>query len=320
MKYKHVILIFSIIVSSYFLLNYVKVQEVVLVTDMQRQYNRALNNAVDDALSGLVEIDATNQVVINKDQAVESFFQSLQSSFGNLNDKNKQQLLRLYVPVFLVTDMDGYYIYFFDMKRGNNGELLYEPVWTEKKPYFWEHEGYLYHFSLSGNFKVLRLEDGNVVEGNRMDIAAAFPENRVLKDKDWLEEERKKAIINAIQADMESYIDNHNRIAQQFGITYHFSLPYINNADWYNTIEDISIMAVFQGYPYLSSASFGTFNKYALGGSGLVKQSWYYITTQDDILYYHKGKCKMVTDKSEPFYSREECAKRGAYPCMECHP
>ena len=125
---------------------------------------------------------------------------------------------------------------------------------------------------------------------------------------------------------MEYYINQHNKIARQYGISYKFSLPFISEDDWARTINDISLFSVFQGYPYVSTnPKLGFLNIYAIGGARIVKPDAYYITEENGKKLYHLSLCKKVINaapevKSQVYGSRQECALQGAYPCPDCRP
>ncbi|BCN32385.1 hypothetical protein [Anaeromicropila herbilytica] len=112
----------------------------------------------------------------------------------------------------------------------------------------------------------------------------------------------------------------HNRIAEHYGITYQFALPYIEKEEWYRTIDDIGLFVVFQGYPYGLNTG-DVFNQYSYAGARIRKTRCYYITKEaDGKRYYHKATCSKVTNKDYPYYNKKDCALEGAYPCPECNP
>ena len=49
------------------------------------------------------------------------------------------------------------------------------------------------------------------------------------------------------------------------------SLPLIEYEEWYRTIQDISMLVLFQGYPYGNSIT-GTYNRVAIGGARIAKR------------------------------------------------
>ena len=72
---------------------------------------------------------------------------------------------------------------------------------------------------------------------------------------------RRNVIINLITDTLNEKMNNHNRYADMMGITYNFYLPEIENAQWINAVDDVSIMAFVQGIPTSHETYY---NSYAL--------------------------------------------------------
>jgi hypothetical protein len=83
------------------------------------------------------------------------------------------------------------------------------------------------------------------------------------------------------------------------------------------------MFVLFQGYPY-NVGNLDTYNRYAFGGARIKKMTQYYITTGGSGLkYYHKSSCEHlinVLDQEVIYFTREECALNGAFPCPDCNP
>lgn len=80
------------------------------------------------------------------------------------------------------------------------------------------------------------------------------------------------------------------------GVTYEFNLPEIAREQWNNTIDDISVLAFFQGMP-IGVDSY--YNNYSLGGTRIVQTSYLYAETLKDSSgnthkIYHKEYCPCV--------------------------
>ena len=118
---------------------------------------------------------------------------------------------------------------------------------------------------------------------------------------------------------MKLYINKHNHIASQYGITYTFALPTISDDDWNRTIDDISMMILFQGYQYGTSRTM-VYNRYTISGARLRKSQLFYIQEYNGKKYYHTEDCELLTDKSDVYKTKEECAKEGAFECPICKP
>ena len=319
MKITNLALFFIIIVCCFMVQSDVKADNLQAVTNKQILYKQGLDNAVDDAVMSLVEVDSSRQLVINKECCVNNFYQSLYSSFGIRTDKKLQEQLKAYIPVILIIDEDGYYIRYNDLNVVNGDKIVHQN-WTEKRPYAYEDNDLIYSFTLSDYVKLYDKNTKELREGKYQDLAANYPEKDILVDPARFDEVRRNTIVNSIIDDMKYYINRYNRIAQHYGISYNFALPYIQQEDWYRTINDVGMMVIFQGYPY-GGYTRDTFNQYSFAGARIRKTNCYYIAVgTHGKTYYHKDDCGLVTDMSFPYYSKKECALEGAWPCPECNP
>lgn len=291
-----------------------KEQLLVAITNQKLKIDQQIDNAVDDSISSLVEFDSTDVINLNKESAVEQFYKSLAANMGVLDNKTKRDLLKVYVPVILVTDLDGFYINYNVADK----EGILRNVWTEKMPYSIEENGVVYSFFLGEQRDYIRiLDNGTMKEGTWQELKNEYPNSELLKHFD---EYRRKVIINSIEEKMKFYINQHNRIASQYGITYNFSLPTISDDDWKRTIDDISMMVMFQGYQYGTSRTM-VYNRYTIGGARVSKQNMYYIQqSTDGRKYYHKEDCELLTDKSDVYTTKKEAAQQGAFACPICKP
>lgn len=292
----------------------VKATNLTSITTNKAEYSKALESAVDDAVFNLVEVDRNRKLSLSKENAIEQFYVSLYSNFGVLGDSLAEQKLKGYIPIILVTDRSGFYIYYSD-KSNNGTETILKQNWTEMIPYTYEDEKYIYNFTLENYVSVFDKSTMALHEGIYTDIRSELNSD-ILNNDEKFNNTRKNTIINAMQKKMKHYINNHNLIAEEFGIQYNFWLPEIDTDDWYRTIDDISILVIFQGYPYGVTGE--TFNRYSLSAARIRKSIAYYITEIDGIKYYHNEDCMHLMNKEIKYYTREECALQGAYPCLDC--
>lgn len=317
MKITNYAILFAVIFICLSLPRSIKTDHIQTMVKKQKEYNQALDASVQDAVFNLVEMDSAQKVQLNKDEAVQRFFKSLYSNFGILQDVYKQEQLKIYVPVILITDEDGYYIYYSHFEEKDGSPVLYQN-WTEKKAYSYEDERYVYALTLGNFIRIYDKQSNEVYEGDYHDLAAMMPGSTILASEAVFEECRRTYVVESIVNDMNYYINEHNRIARFYGVTYNFALPSIQQEDWYRTIDDISFMVVFQGYPYGSSRDY--YNRYEIGGARIRKTSSYYINMDNGIPVYHRSSCSKIVDRLEPYYTKLECAREGAFPCTECNP
>lgn len=317
MKLTDLALIFLVLEIIIFGILDIRYNQLEAVTANTNAYNIALDNAVDDGCFFLVESDSSRNLYTNKERGMEQFFYSLYANFGVMGQPVYEKKLQEYIPVILVTDRDGFYINYSELLE-KAGEKFLIRHWSEKIPYSYETDEFICCFSLGDFIRVYDKNSNEITEGDYKDIRISLPIDFLQEDN--FDTFRRNAIINAIKEKMNNYINYYNSIAGQFGITYEFWLPEIEETDWYRTIDDISLFVIFQGYPYQAS-SLDTYNRYAFGGARIKKTKLYYITETAGMKYYHRNNCtELIGDLREPYYSKEECAKAGAFPCLKCIP
>lgn len=146
--------------------------------------------------------------------------------------------------------------------------------------------------------------------------------NSLLLSEENYELIRKGSIVQCIEETMAYYISQHNHIAEQYGITYNFSLPVVSDDEWAPYLDDISMFIVFQGYPYGGEVG-ETYNRFNSAGAKVSKRRKYYIEQKGWYLVYHMDNCPELLKegiilRDEPFYSVESCVKEGCYACPIC--
>lgn len=317
MKLTDLVIIFAILDIALFIILGVRTENLDAVNLQQIQYNKALDNAIDDGTKNLVELGEDKKLVLNKDRAVEQFYNSLFSNFGVLGDSRVEEQLKEHIPIILVTDEDGFYILYSEQFASADGNVI-KQKWSEKIPYAYEDGNLIIHFTLGDYITVYDSSNNQTIEGEIDDVKSNYPDS-FLSDPEAFDLNRRNAIIGTIEKNMNYYINQYNNIAYQFGITYHFWLPRIDKTDWYRTIDDRGMLVIFQGYPY--SVTTDTYNRYAFGGARIKKSKTYFITVENGIKYYHKSNCSHINKSTgETYYSKEECALEGAFPCPDCNP
>lgn len=316
MKWTNLAIVFFLIELSLFIILDMRVYNLTAIINQKVEYNKALDSAIDDSVINLVEVDRQRNLILNKEKAAEQFYQALYANFGIMGNPSLESKLKGYVPVILVTDEDGFYLFYFDTYKSGE-ETIITQRWSEKQPYAYEISNYIINFTLDTYLTVYDKNTHQLYEGEYKDLEDMF-HNTLLAEEETFHIVRRNTIISAIEEKMNEYINKYNNIAKQFGITYQFWLPKIDKTDWYRTIDDISMLVLFQGYPY-HFASTDTYNRYAIGGARIKKSRVYYITEESGRKLYHKSDCVHLSNITDitAFFTHEECALEGAYPCSE---
>jgi hypothetical protein len=337
LKLHHFVLVFAIITLSVIVITDIKTNNLEAIIENKEQIKRNINTAIDDGITELAEVDERNSISIDKNAAVNSFFMSLYSVFGVIEDKEAQEKLNFYVPVIAVTMENGYSIFYSDEYTGTDGYTYVAKRWSEKFPYYFEDEDFIYGFTL-GN--IVNLYDKNNLLGGgtsqyvyeldyhdiqTKDEFASFREERpgsILLNNENFDLVRKQTILDCLEASMAYYTSRHNKIAQQSGITYSFNLPAISEDEWAPFLNDVSMFVVFQGYPY-GTGDGENYNRVAAAGAKVTKREAYFIEQKGWYLIYHKEDCPELKKEGiilwdEPLYDQLDCAKKGCYQCPVC--
>lgn len=280
--------------------------------------DRYLDAAVEDASEAMIMRGSGQKVSVSREKALSAFCNTLYANFNVLGNKLAQDNLMLYVPVIVLVDYDGYWVYSAESYLNSEGNMEEKMVWKPKKAYTHVSNGYTYVFTLDSHVKVLENATNIFYEGTRQDLKDVLAEDLIL-DEELFEAVRTRTIIEAIKKDVNDAINAHNSYAVRFGITYRFSPPSISDGDWYRNIDDIGFLAFFQGVPIGLGGE--RYNSFALGASRIIRRENYYIQQDTNgLYYYHREDCSSLTVRDEVFDSREECALKGAYPCHRCKP
>lgn len=295
MKHINLSIIFVLIMVSVFLILNQKIDTVVAITKLQSQYNNAIDNAVEDALMQIVDQDSLASTSIDFASITDSFLRYLAWNLGlNAESQGGKSLLN-YVPVIAYIVQDGLYMGYQKVEVGeesageDNGEKdnvvegheeEQSKYWnvgewntsmdiSERIPFECRTDSYLIQYTLTDFIRVINLQTKENIEGYYGDLIELFPEILPSTREDF-DKERRLVIINCLTETMNTYIENHNNIAKHYGIKYHFSLPNIDMEEWYRTVDDISMLVLFQGYPY-GNSTLGYYNRIALGGARVRK-------------------------------------------------
>jgi len=318
MKLTDLAILFVIIVMPFILILRVKSENLRNAAYKSEVINRYLDAAVEDAAEAMIVRGSGSRIEISREKAVNAFYNTLLINFNITGDERTKSVFSAYVPVIVLIDYDGYSVMSMEEFANSSGEMEQKMIWKPKKPYVYESEGYVYLFTLDQNVTVYSQSENRFYEGLPEDIRLKMPNAHVLDDG-LFDDVRRRTIVELIRNDVNTAINKHNKYAARFGITYNFSPPSISDGDWNRNIEDVGFLAFFQGIPIGLNGQ--RYNSFALGAARIVRKSSYYIEKNaNDILYYHREKCPVLTERYKPYDSRVECAIEGAFPCSVCRP
>lgn len=333
MKIYHFALIFLIFLLSAVIKTDLSIGRLKAIENEKSELTASLSSATSDAVNYLSKTGSYGIETINKGEVLNTFFTSLYSSLGIISDVSAQSEIEIYIPVILLCDIDGYYVYYYDEYKSADGNTYIERTWTEKLPYTYEDEYFIYRFTLTD--MVYLYDKHNIMDSEEKYIEIDYKEvqtssiysefRKLYKNSIFLNDEiytliRKGAIINKLEEVMSYYTSRHNHIASRQGITYSFTFPTGNQEEWAEYIDDVNLLVVFQGYPYGSDRNY-VYNKIASAGANIVKKPRYYVEEKSWYYLAHQQGCKKINESTslleETFNSIEECVRLGAF-CCEC--
>ena len=334
MKIYHFVLIFLIFFLAAMLKTDINVGKMEEVEKEKTELTDSLYTAVSDAVECIADSGSYGNDSINRDKVEKTFFTSLYSSLGIMADTEAQEQMALYIPVLLLCDSDGFYLSYYDDYKDSDGNTCSKRIWSEKTPYYYQDEAFIYRFTLTDLLSVYddkKLLPENALKNFETDyhefqsngaweaFRITYSDSFLLHDEAY-ELTKKAAILNQLEEMLSYYTNRHNRIARQHGITYNFSFPAGKEKEWAEYMDDVNLMVVFQGYPYGADKDY-TFNKVASAGANVIKKTVYYVEEKSWYKLAHKAGCPKLDNNPnvypKPFDSLEECAKLGAY-CDEC--
>ena len=260
-------LVFSIILCICIFFHCIHYNDFQTVQFLQVQYNLAVDQAVEAALYDAVESDTQSTLYMNEGEVIENFFQALFVNLGIEEEPMKKELCKFYVPYILFVEKDGI-IPFIQTNSQTNEVVSFQD--GKKVLYEWEGAyGDVLQVTLDDYVRYYDEAENERVEGYYKDVTEYLPE--------WFQwelnefrERKKTLIIELIEQCTNECIQNQNQIAKRFGIRYQFTLPKIEYEEWYRTIQDVSMIVLFQGYPYGNGVT-GRFNRVAIGAARIKK-------------------------------------------------
>lgn len=298
MKFYHFSLLFCILFLVFITVGDINFASQSKEKGEEQFLDQALSSSIDAAVNQLVS-DEYHTIIHTAPTAIQTFFRTAYVWMNIEFDTLKQQQFNLYVPCIVIVDYDGIYLYYW-----TNSEDGLQMIQSNKIEYIFEEEGISYTFTLSKTYK-------------KTDLKKKLTQTIQMNSKE-LELLQAECITSTIENAVERTMKEHNRIANQFGITYQFSFPVWKDSVFQNVIHTPTILLFFQGYPVCQGKE--TYEKYACCGAERVKKAGYFIMKEQSILYYHKPGCHHLDTDNPCEYAvdQKHCALLGAYPCPDC--
>lgn len=258
MKITDVIIIFFIISLPFFFFAQAKSENTTTFAELNQHHEGAVTVAAQDAITAL-RTNVTPKLEQGYDSykynpadptlAYDAFMRTLAMNY-KVEGENSMDVLATYVPVFSVLDYDGLLLNVYQQTKGANGEKQFERVWLPKIPFSYaDDSGNVVNFTVGDDVEVYVRTLNEWHTGKRAELAAdseiTIP---LLAEADAFDKIRRQKIVQTMQEQFAYYVNEHNVYAKYLDMTYKFVMPMIPEDDWFNTVDNVSIFAFFQGY------------------------------------------------------------------------
>ncbi|MFJ7982183.1 hypothetical protein ACIQ1D_18135 [Lysinibacillus xylanilyticus] len=325
MKLPHYIILFIVIYSLPLLFTEYRYQYAKETMYENHKHETGMTTAAHDAVNVLrtnVKTELENGYdsykinPVNPQPAFETFMKTLSLQYGVELDYSMDRLAR-YVPAFAIVDYDGLLLNVYKEYKDERGDKVLNRVWLPKIPFsYTDKEGNIINFTIDEEVELYDIDLDEWFEGTRQelvddpDVTVSF-----LEDKETFHNVRRTTIVNTLQEHLAYYINEHNVYTKRLDVTYKFMLPYIPKEDWYNTVDDISILAFFQGYPSELGDVF--YQKYAFVGTRLQFNDRILAGTVDGYKKFWFESCGYPYAAQE-IYSSKKAAAANGYSELSC--
>lgn len=275
-------------------------------------YDEALDRACD-AAAGVLKECGERSTTAARDKAVRIFFDSLAASLAISGNVPAVLSLEMYVPVILVTEADGFYVY-ASQSDGTGLKGHTYRFWSEKHRYSYADSERVYIFDSDDSLLSVSIDEDGQPMSVRLGFGdAALPDN--------IEEIRQETIVDMLEQQLRISCSEHNRVASELGIEYDFTIPETDGGIYLRTAAGTGFAAFFQGYPIRQSSD-EVYSGYSFAGAGVTPKEMFFINIEGEGYsspqYSHIAGCPYLSDWSVMYTTGKECALAGARECPEC--
>jgi len=332
-------LIFIAIVVPYMIVLYINTTFTIKAVEMEMYYQKVIDSALDDAAYQMKQVESQDKKIdygysdslnkkinVNAKVGVDTFFDSMYTTFGVKGNDVAQSYLNLFVPAVAVVEYDGVRVSKNEVVTANDGSTSVQRILKPKR-YF------TYTYSIvrvNGDYKMVPgIQTSNVISIHTVEFTMdtkithrgynyvygeEIPtQSFYLKDsennseliagvidsttKDSLKSQivsdlldmRPSIISNTVSSELTYAVNENNIYAKQAGVTYSFTFPTTTEDEMYNMVDNVGIVAFVQGI----SVGNRYLNTKAFGVSTLEGATRYYFTapsneSQIHMNLYHK--------------------------------
>ncbi|MBO5909884.1 MAG: hypothetical protein J6Q15_00085, partial [Clostridia bacterium] len=138
MKLTDFALIFVAVFLPVVIISYVNTSFIVKAEKNEMYYRNIINSATRDAVAAMKQVENSDidygysgiiekKVSISAKEAIRTFYSSLASNFGIMDNTNALEMIKMYIPVIAVIDYDGLYIHSLEEYSDGSREFVTKP-------------------------------------------------------------------------------------------------------------------------------------------------------------------------------------------------
>ncbi|MCM3390207.1 hypothetical protein LG296_21205 (plasmid) [Ureibacillus chungkukjangi] len=291
--------------------------------ELNQKHENSMTVAAQDAVNVLrtnvipkleVGYDSYKINPVDPQPAIDTFLQTLALNY-QVNDSVTVDMMSRYIPVFAVVDYDGLLLNVYQKYTNEDREQELDRVWLPKIPFSYnDDEGNIINFTIDEDIEVYDVQLNEWFEGKRSELVQEVTVPLLNNETDF-EQIRKRTIVDTLQENIAFYINEHNVYTKYLDVTYQFMMPLIAEEDWYNTVDDVSILAFFQGYPYQMADQ--VYHEYAFVGTRLHKKESIVAGMVDGQKRFWYESCNYPYVADEKYPNKKSAAAAG-YSELSC--
>jgi hypothetical protein len=323
MKLSNLVILFFILTLPVFFYLNAKAEKTTDFTYINQQHEGAMTVAAHDAVNVLrtnvvpeLEVSYYSYKINPADpqKSFDTFLQSLALNY-RVQDSVTADLMARYVPAYAIVDYDGLLLNVYKNHKDSSGTQVLDRVWLPKIPFsYTDTEGNVINFTIDEDLEVYDAELNEWFYGKRHEVIEDVTID-LLEDDEKFDQVRRSTIVNTLQENLAYYINEHNVYTKALDVTYTFTMPLIPEEDWYNTVDDVSILAFFQGYPYRMADE--QYQEYAFVGTRLNKRDTIKAGIVNDQRKYWYDSCGFPYKATELYSTKKQAAAAG-YSELSC--
>lgn len=289
----------------------------------------ALQMASDAAAEQLAMAYQSANIEDYLDSASVAFFRALTAGLGLYDAVEAKDELTYYVPAFLVSTTDGFYINYLSETLQDEVAVL-ERNWTECQPYLYSDDYFVYRFFLDDRIIVYEKNSGVYIKSTFEKIMSSpgtlttLSSGKVFQSEESYYEYKRYAIGESIGSALKRTVVEHGTIAGQKGINAVYGVPAF--FDSFSPAQEYpSFVAIFQGYPLMDYGR-AIYNNAAASASYITVVPRFVVEKpnrlEQPFAVFHKENCSKIgnygTVLQELFSLDDAVGKYGAYACPTC--